>query len=591
MSDFDAWLAGLEVPASPAPQVPVEVQETAEFRRIRDAARVDWKAEPRLARMAELLTAAHRTPSGEQVLRVAQAAILWALHDFGRTYVPLRTAGGKTLPGFLAPEIVQAKRPLLIVPAKMLNSGKTHREHAKYRQHWRLRPIMSIKESRSRRIGSGVFSPLRVVSYEALGRTGYEDALANWNPDLVALDEFHKCKDPSTAVTRRLSRFVRTFRPLLLLMSGSALDRSIGEVAHLLRWCFGDGAPIPRDWNELQHWRWALDEKVQEAMRVGPGALLGLSPPIDDDQKFDDRQKARRRFARRVCTTPGVIASGDDLPSVVLTARVEKREPSKAMLDVVSYMQTNWETPCGDPIVQATDQWRHEREVSCGFYYRWDVQPPPEWRWARKMWSAYVREKLSHSRTYDSPAAIANAIDAGKLKDDGGTLAEWRRVKHLFDPEEHQETVWICDQTLTYCGEWLEKERGICWVYHVAFGKRLAELTGVPYFAAGGKAGKVPIDTHKGPAIASIKAVNEGFNLHEHHYKNLVSTCPTTNRENEQLISRTHRDGQPEDVEIIYLVTLEGDARALAQARADAMSAEGLGGLPQRLNVATWIDE
>jgi hypothetical protein len=587
---FEAWLAGLEPPAEPAEPAPREVPNSPEFRRIRDAERVDWAADPRLVAGAAALSALFKTPSGQQTLYLIQAAALKVLHDLGSCFAPLRTSHGKTLPGFLAAEVIEAERPLLIVPAKLINSGKTHREHAKYRAHWRLRPIMGKKESRARRSTVSTFAPLRVVSYETLGRDEYTGALEDWAPDLVVLDECHKCKDPSSAVTRKLSRFARTFHPRMLLMTGSCMNRSIGEFAHLLRWCLGDGAPLPREWMELQFWKWAIDEKVTEAMEIAPGALLDLSPADPEDEGLSDKRKARRRFARRLRSTVGVVASGDDLPEVVLTARVEKRKPTPEMLDVVKHMRDHWETPCGHPFELATELWAHERQASCDFYYRWDQQPPLEWKIARKNWSAFVREILSHSRSLDSPMAVANAIDRGQLNDYGG-LAEWRRVAHMFNPIEHQEPVFFGDSTTNFCADWLAKEKGICWVVHVAFGKRLSEVTGVPYFSAGGKAGKVAIDEHRGPAIASVKAINEGFNLHELHHKNLFSTCPTTNLENEQAISRTHRDGQPEDVEVTYLVTLEGDAKALAQARADAAAVCDATGSPQRLSIATWLDE
>jgi hypothetical protein len=176
--------------------------------------------------------------------------------------------------------------------------------------------------------------------------------------------------------------------------------------------------------------------------------------------------------------------------------------------------------------------------------------------------------------------------------DDHGVLDAWRKVEPLFKPAEHQEAVWVSDQTLDVCARWLEAERGLCWVYHRAFGERLAQHTGVPYFSGGGKAGRVAIDVHDGPAIVSISAISEGFNLQTLHRDNLIVTCPTTNKENEQLISRTHRDGQEADeVTVTYLQTLEGDAKALDQARADAAYVEATTRQPQRLCAATWIDE
>ncbi len=588
-----AYLAGLPAPSTEGAGGASEIQETPELQRIRDMPRESWEDAPDLDALVIALSNHLRAYGGTQTLKRIQAAALRAICERGSCFIPLRTGGGKTLITFLAPEVAQAKRPLLVVPAKMINKGKTHREHAQAMRHWKIRSIMSRNASKARALyAHDAPQPLRVVSYEALGRVEYADALENWNPDLIMLDEFHKLKDPGAAVTRRLSRFIRAFNPAVVPLSGSPTNRKLKEYAHVLRWSLKDATPLPKDWHEMQAWGFALDEKVQDAARLQPGALLKLSPP--DPQREEGRDilhVARSRYATRLRTTPGVIASGDDLPGVMLTADIEKLEPDAQQLAVVQHLRTQGETPCGHPWEMKTQLWAHEREVSAGLYYRWDIRPPPEWLIARRTWSAFIREVLSHSRTLDSPFAVANAIDRGNLEDHG-ILDAWRKVEGLFKPHEHQEAVWVSDRTVDYCAKWLsEHEHGICWVYHVAFGERLAERTGIPYFAGGRSKGGA-IDQHRGPAIASISAISEGYNLQFWHCDNLVACTPTTNKQNEQLISRTHRDGQEADeVTVTYLQTLEGDVKALEQARADALYVEATTRQPQRLCAATWIDE
>jgi hypothetical protein len=587
-----AYLAGLPPPVEHAAGGGDAILETPELQRIRDAPREAWEDAEDLDALVTALSAYLRAPGGSQVLKRIQAAALRAICERGSCFIPLRTGGGKTLITFLAPEVCQAKRPLLVVPAKMINKGKTHREHAAAQGHWRIRPLMSKTASRARSLHAhGAAQPLRVVSYEALGRVEYHEALENWSPDLIMLDEFHKVKDPSSGVTRQLSKYVRHRSPIVVPLSGTPMNRKLREFAHVLRWALKDGTPLPKDWHEMHAWGFALDEKVADAARLRPGALMQLAPsdPQREEGK-DELHVARSRFASRLRSTPSVIASGDDLPGIPLTARVEKLEPTAQQLSVVNHLRTHWETPCGHPFEQATELWAHEQQVSCDFYYRWRKQPPPEWLLARRTWSAFVRETLAHSRTLYTPLAVANAIDRGQLEDHG-ILNAWRAAEPLFKPKEHQEAVWVGEQTLEFCAKWLAETKGLCWVYFTAFGKRLQERTGLPYFAGGAYKG-VAVDQHDGPAIVSIKAVNEGFNLQTLHSDNLIATCPTTNKENEQLISRTHRDGQEADeVTVTYLQTLEGDVKALDQARADAVCVEAMTRQPQRLCAATWIDE
>src|SRR5690606_28808723 len=106
---------------------------------------------------------------------------------------------GKTLISYLAPCILDAKRPLLILPAKL--KEKTRREFRTLAYHWRgPHP-----------------DAFRIESYELLGRMNAGNKLDDkgrvvrpgflerYNPDLIILDEFHKAKNiRGAAVAKRL---------------------------------------------------------------------------------------------------------------------------------------------------------------------------------------------------------------------------------------------------------------------------------------------------------------------------------------------------------------------------------------------------
>jgi hypothetical protein len=565
------------------------VQDTAEFRRIRDAPRRSWEDAPDLDDLTARLTAHLRTSRGTQTLRPVQAAVLRELHDVRGCFGAIRTGGGKTLVSLLAGTVLEAQRPLLLVPAKMVETTRARANHLA--EHWRIRP-------------------LRILSYESLGLVAHADELERYQPDLIVMDESHRVKNTKAGRTRVVMQYLRKCAqkarevaqhdptrarglvPAVLCMSGSVTSRTLRDYWHQLNWCLGSAMPLPHNPMELAAWCGAIDEKVSEGMRIAPGALMDLSPPEPNDGIGPIA--ARRRYSRRLLSTTGVIGSGGNMPLAGLVCSIARREPTPEIRAHVEKMRATWETPCGLPFETAMDLWRHERELSCDMYYRWRTQPPREWLTARKAWSAFVRAVLSSSRTLFTPMAVAKAIHEGL--DDGGVLAAWQAVEGIFRPDT--EAVWLGDGALKVAAEWLKREGGLCWVQHVAFGRALEQLTGVPFFQQEGRnSAGVVIEQHAGPAIVSIASCSEGFDLQgtlttkAKHHKNHIVTCPTKNGPLEQLISRTHRDGQQEDdVTVEFAQTLEGDVKALEQARADAAYVEATLRQPQRLTVATWLE-
>lgn len=444
--------------------------------------------------------------------------------------------------------------------------------------------------------------PPRILSYEGLSQAKNAEILLTWQPQLIIADEAHMLGDSSGTRWARIKRYRKWCvdqgrpGPIPLLMSGSFTSRSIREYAHLLRWCLGESAPIPRDVMELQRWGLVLDEKVPDGARLEPGALLSLAPPHEDDGY--GREAARARYGRRLMATAGVIGTGGDIPANGLEVEIVRLPPSAAISAAVEDVRATWEIG-GMPFESSMDLWRHERTLSCGLYYRPKVEPPKEWMLRRRELSRAVREVLSASHTIDTPLQLRQHAHNGDRRFAHllPLYAAWGEIEPTYTWVSVP--VWICPSTLEFAAEWLAREKGICWVHHRAFGTALEERTKVPYFAEQGQnALGVSIDMHDGPAIASIRSCSRGFDLQgtpttrAAHHKNLVVTSPTKGSWYEQLISRTHRDGQQQPtVAVAVLERLEGDAKALAQARADSdMTARTLQ-QPQRLSIATFPEE
>jgi len=141
---------------------------------------------------------------------------------------------------------------------------------------------------------------------------------------------------------------------------------------------------------------------------------------------------------------------------------------------------------------------------------------------------------------------------------------------------------------LTHATCWLsDNDPGLVWCEHVAFARKLSELTHVPYYGRKGVTDDGDyIEDRLGSAILSVEANSTGRNLQKWS-RNLVVSPPPNGLQWEQLIGRTHRSGQEADEVTVhaFLACLEHVA-ALEQAQRDSRYQQDLTGQIQLLSVA-----
>ena len=521
--------------------------------------------------LAERMTEVLKTPGGTMTLRPIQALALCEIGIVGGLFGMLRVGAGKTLISLLAPVVGFAKRPLLIVPAKLLS--KTNRDWGQLQCHWLMN------------------SYLRIVSYEWLGRVQAAEMLNQYEPDLIVADECHKLKNKRAAVTRRVSRYMRA-RPQtrFVAMSGTVTKRSLYDYAHILRWCLPDpDMPIPKGMNELELWADALDERKGQTKRADPGALVVLCNEEERDLWQQDSHKAARlAFRRRMTSTPGVVATQESPIDASLEVRMVEPTFPESLAEAFKRLRYRWETPDGWPIADGLSMFRHARELALGFFYRWNPRPPDEWLDPRREWCAYVRKVLNHSRSLDSELQVRNAVAKAQEGEGWDLLQAWQDVKDTFEP--NTEAVWLTEDVLQFCSAWMKKNKGIVWVEHTCFGDRLSEISGVSYYAKKGlDRSRRAIEDHpaREALIASVESNAEGRNL-QGWSKNLITSCPPNGLQCEQLMGRTHRDGQEADsVSFDVIVTCAEHVGAFWQAVRDCTYVQDVSGSPQKLLVAT----
>lgn len=541
------------------------VAHTADLQRILSLPRRVWSPED-LDELTTELTSILRTPTGTMRLRPSQAL---ALHDaalYGGLFAPLGVGEGKTLLSLLLPVVFEATRPLLILPANLLE--KTQRERGELSKHWRIP------------------TNLRMLSYDALGRVSYDRELDDYKPDAIIADEVHRLKNRRAAVTRRVARYMHANPETKFAgFSGTVMRKSILDFAHALTWALKTNAPIPHGREEQEEWAQALDDEVDPMARMQPGALLRFCSP-EELARHPPHVAARHGFRRRLTETPGVVATigAGERVDAAITIKGHFYDVRPVTDANFRTLREEWMTPDGWPLCEAVDVWRHAQELAIGLVYVWNPRPAQEWLAARKAWAAFVRGVLAHSRSLDSELQVANACDSGRL--DATALKAWRQVRASYTP--NVEAIWYDDSALDACRKWMTRP-GIVWTKHALFAAELARRTGVPYFGAGGRDAKgAYIEDSSSPCvIASVAANREGRNLQAKWSRNLIVCPPPGGDWWEQVIARTHRPGQTADeVTVDVLLGCRENWSACQQALTDAQAIQDTTGKTQKLTLA-----
>lgn len=528
-----------------------------------------------------------RQPHGQQTLRPVQAA---ALYEMWMNKGLLLSAGighGKTLVSLLGFLMMQSVRPILLLPAALVE--KTRIEMDKYRQHW------------------NVPGYIRILSYEWLSRPDQADALDQAMPDVIIADEVQKLRNSDTVLYKRMRRFLLQHEGTSFIgMSGTIMKDSIKDFAHLLDWALRgrngepSRSPMPTTFEHKETWSMALDHLREGQTRLAPGALVEFCTPEErhtiEKLSYDEGVGVvRRAVLRRMAATPGMVATTD--AGVSASLRVQNVIVRLDAIDIANAVDKlrRWRRPDNEIILDGIEQWRHMRSVALGFFYRWNPQPPEEWRQARAEFGTFIREILKNNRSgIDSEALAVKAIE--ELRYDRQKLDRWLAVKDKFDPEANKQAVWIDHTAVKWCAQWLRKEAsgvpkdeqgGICWVEQIEFGQVLSAYSGIVYYGAEGydPTGKFFIERHPPgePMIVGIAANMAGRNL-QAWSKNLISCPPQNGAAWEQMLGRTHRSGQEADEVTAHVFTPVPEMLAsFEEACRQAKTLSDMTGQPQKL--------
>ena len=370
---------------------------------------------------------------------------------------------------------------------------------------------------------------------------------------------------------------------------------------------------------------WALSEAV-DVWRHARELALGLHDVRVDGKKYNEWRAQNRQSgsSKPSGTEPRTLsASGPTTGSGALAAILAgRRTPSSATATGSASPSTSASAPSStelatsadassrgsasttttSPVASeessaspATEPSDASETMSSDYRTRFDTfvataRPPDSWLSPRRAWAKFVRDTLARSRSLDSEKQVADACARGDLPD--GEYRAWLAVRDTFQCRTLP--VWHDESVLDLCAAWLAKEKGICWVEHTWFGKALSQKTGLSYYGQSGLDAKnnslvdwsIAIskgESKPGPFIASVAANGTGKNLQAWN-KNLIVSCPTGASVWEQLLGRTHRQGQlADEVSVDVLIGCIEHVDAWKRACAEARMASDMLGAPQKI--------
>ena len=254
----------------------------------------------------------------------------------------------------------------------------------------------------------------------------------------------------------------------------------------------------------------------------------------------------RDKLHRRIFSSWGVVSrntSSCDKPIHIQT--LDKLPIPPEIEDALARVEETGLTMRGDLLRSALEVYQYRAQLLAGFFYLWDPLPPQEWLTARFVYNDFVRSKLENVEPgvyADSPRLVAETYH------DDPAVRNWTRIKPTFDTTKNRKVQWLS----RYMADDIRKRLDpptLVWVDFRESGKVLADALGIPYYGGGTDASAgLMRETGNRSVAVSVPAHHVGKNLQHAFSRNLILSMPSSADRVEQLIGRTHRYGQKNDV-------------------------------------------
>ena len=568
-----------------------------------------------------------------------QAQALKEFQETGGGFFPIGVGWGKTnITLMVANHAYQQgiKKIMLLVPPEVLEQ-LVRADIPMARRHVPLNTPIHIvggkclknrkKLTRSNKKG------LYVVTYSYLSVKDTDDMLEAIKPELIICDEAHRLKNKSAARTKRLMKFISTYRPKGVCLSGTITSKSVRDYYHLARWCLGANNPLPNTASLANEWAAVIDAgadglKADSILPLVEWALTNFPK----EKLTPDKAGFRKAYKSRLVSTPGVHSSGDlDIKTSLVIENVpvenpERRPGWEELTELIRVVDKDNETPNGDEIDHAIHKWKWFNELTVGFYNEL-VWPTVE-KYARRksIPEPEAQDILDRARQYfeasqelakvlrrwmgerqrsglDTPDLVKLDMFRHGAENVGSELFDAYRYCKALDfggrPDRDSRAVRVCDYKINQGLAWAEENQdhgGILWVLHQEVGiwmmevLRAAEIDAV--HCPAGKTGNSAILNLKNTGkilVASITAHCTGKNIQDRFSYQKFLEWPRNPIIAEQILGRLHRNGQPADeVAACLNNTIEFDSLSFAACLNDALYIHQTTGNRQKLIYATY---
>ena len=515
-------------------------------------------------------TSIQRRPDCPLTLNKIQRQALSSLTQHNSLFGPIGVGWGKSWIAVLSGSALKADLSIILAPASTLDN---------------LRLVLN-------QLSRHFWVPrTHVMSYAALSQPTttclLSDISKGHSKVVLVCDEAHKLKRMDSARTKRVVRFMQSNPTTIFVpLSGTMTSKSVKDFAHLAEMALRDNTPLPRDPHDLEAWSQVLDSDGRPTQHDFE-RFMPVDPKVEGTSQ---QERCRRTFQHRLRRTPGVVASdvGSLGTSLVIEGITDVNIPP-IINDALTTIESG-EDLSGEVLVDDASVWRAKQHVTQGFFYQWDWPdgiPDYDYMDARSSWSRHVRAVLStEARTgFDSPTLVAKEVERQLESGANDPIhrAYKRWLPYTDTPPPPTKTIWLDDYLVRHAANWAntQSEPVILWYSSQAVGELLRSW-GWPVYGAGDSP---PLTPHT--CAMSIKAHGVGKNL-QGWSKALVIAPPSGGLVWEQLLGRSHRQGQQADEVVMFVYAHHQTFKdSLRKAVREARYIEASTGNTQKLLYAT----